>query len=202
MNTELNEADLDPSPIRQFEQWLSDATTAGIAAPEAMTVATATREGIPSARMVLLKSVDERGFVFFTNHDSQKGRELAENPRAALVFHWPTLTRQVRIAGRVLEVSAQASDAYFHSRPRGSQVGALASWQSTVIQDRGFLEARVRQIEETYADAEIPRPAYWGGFRVIPQSIEFWQGRLSRLHDRLRYYRQPDDTWLVERLSP
>lgn len=200
--TELDEHDLDPDPIRQFEKWFADAVAAGIAAPEAMTVATATREGVPSARMVLLKSVDERGFVFFTNYDSQKGRELAENPRVTLVFYWSELTRQVRVAGRVSDVSADDSDRYFHSRPRGSQVGAVASWQSTVIPDRAFLEARVKQVEETYAGAEIPRPAYWGGFRVVPQSIEFWQGRPGRLHDRLRYYRQPDATWLVERLSP
>jgi pyridoxamine 5'-phosphate oxidase len=200
--TELHESDLDPNPIHQFQDWFAEAVAAGIGAPEAMTVATATREGVPSARMVLLKSVDERGFVFFTNYDSQKGRELAENPRTALVFHWPQLTRQVRVAGTVSDVSAEESEAYFHSRPRGSQIGAVASWQSTVIADRAFLEARVKHVEETYAGVEIPRPAYWGGFRVFPQSIEFWQGRPSRLHDRLRYYRQPDDTWLVERLSP
>jgi pyridoxamine 5'-phosphate oxidase len=202
MNAELSEADLDSDPIRQFEKWFAEAGAAEIDAPEAMTVATATREGVPSARMVLLKGVDQRGFVFFTNVDSQKGRELAENPRAALVFHWHLLTRQVRVAGRVTEVTPAEADAYFHSRPRGSQASAAASRQSSVIADRAFLEARVREVEATYAGIEIARPPYWSGFRVVPQSIEFWQGRPSRLHDRLRYYRQPDDTWRVERLSP
>jgi pyridoxamine 5'-phosphate oxidase len=202
VKTELYEADLDADPIRQFEKWYADAVAAEVVEPDAMTVATATREGVPSARMVLLKGVDERGFTFFTNFDSQKGRELAENPRAALVFHWPQLHRQVRIVGSVALVSAEESDRYFQSRPRGSQIGAASSWQSTVISDRSFLEERVKQLETSYEGAEIPRPVYWGGFRVVPESIEFWQGRPSRLHDRLRYFRQPDGFWLVERLSP
>ena len=203
MNTELNEADLDADPIRQFARWLADAVAANIPAPEAMTVATATREGVPSARMVLLKGVDEGGFVFFTNYDSQKGRELAENPRAALVFYWPTLARQVRVTGSVSLVADEESDRYFHSRARDSQISAVASWQSSVISDRTFLEERVREIESSYsAGGEIPRPSYWGGFRLVPESIEFWQNRPSRLHDRLRYFRQPDASWIVERLSP
>ncbi|HLZ09632.1 MAG TPA: pyridoxamine 5'-phosphate oxidase [Chloroflexota bacterium] len=200
--TELSEVDLDSDPIRQFSKWLADAVAAGIAAPEAMTVATATREGLPSARMVLLKGVDQRGFVFFTNFDSQKGRELAENPRAALVFYWPALARQVRVVGTVAVVPDDESDRYFHSRPRDSQISAVASWQSSVISDRAFLEKRYRQVEASYSGVEIPRPSYWGGFRVAPESIEFWQSRLSRLHDRLRYFRQSDDSWIVERLSP
>jgi pyridoxamine 5'-phosphate oxidase len=202
LSTELSEVNVDPDPIRQFSHWLADAVAANIPAPEAMTVATASREGSPSARLVLLKGVDERGFVFFTSYDSQKGRELAENPRAALVFYWPELARQVRVAGSVTPVSDDESDRYFHSRPRDSQISAAASWQSTVISDRAFLEERVRQIESTYSGVEIPRPNYWGGFRVVPESIEFWQSRPSRLHDRLRYFRQPDDSWIVERLSP
>ena len=200
--SELCKRDLDLNPFRQFDRWFADAVAANIAAPEAMTVATATRDGIPSARLVLLKGVDDAGFVFYTNYDSQKGRELAENPRAALVFYWPELARQVRVAGAVTLVSDEESDRYFHSRPRGSQMSAVASYQSTVILDRSFLEARVERIDQTYANSEIPRPDYWGGFRVVPESIEFWQGRPNRLHDRLRYFRQPDGTWRVERLSP
>jgi pyridoxamine 5'-phosphate oxidase len=169
--------------------------------PNAMTVATATREGVPSARIVLLKQWDERGFVFYTNYEGQKGRELAENPVAALVFYWPELERQVRIVGAVERTSVEESNAYFQSRPLGSRLGALVSHQSTVIPDRTHLEARLLQLEAEYQDNPPPLPEYWGGYRVAPHAFEFWQGRPNRLHDRLRY-RLDGGVWLVERLSP
>lgn len=197
----LNEADLADDPFTQFNRWLSDALARDVHEPNAMTVATATRDGVPSARVVLLRGFDERGFVFFTNYESQKGRELAENPRAALVFHWPALGRQVRITGEVSRVSREESEAYFHTRPRGSQLSAWASEQSAVIPDRATLEERLREIEQRFPE-EVPLPPFWGGYRVSPTAIEFWQGRRSRLHDRLRYTRQPDGTWRIERLSP
>jgi pyridoxamine 5'-phosphate oxidase len=198
----LNEGDVDADPIVQFTRWFEQALAGAIAEPNAMTVATATRDGIPSARMVLLKGFDARGFVFYTNYESQKGRELAENPVAALVFHWVELHRQVRVAGAVERVSAEESDAYFQSRPRGSRLGAWVSHQSTVLTGREEIEARLAALTAQYGEGEIPLPPYWGGYRVIPASVEFWQGRPSRLHDRLRYRRQPDGSWRIERLSP
>ena len=167
--------------------------------PEAMALATATADGRPSVRMVLLKGVDERGFSFYTGYESRKGRELAENPRAALLFHWPG--RQVRIEGPVERVTADESDAYFASRPRGSRLSAIASRQSEVVSSREELEGRVAELEEQFAGAEPPRPDRWGGFRLVPETFELWQHRDDRLHDRLRY-RRDGDAWLVERLSP
>jgi pyridoxamine 5'-phosphate oxidase len=198
----LNEGDVDADPIVQFTRWFEQALAGEIAEPNAMTVATATRDGIPSARMVLLKGFDARGFVFYTNYESQKGQELAENPVAALVFHWVELHRQVRVAGAVERVSAEESDTYFQSRPRGSRLGAWVSHQSTVLTGREEIETRLAALTAQYGEGAIPLPPYWGGYRVIPASVEFWQGRPSRLHDRLRYRRQPDGSWCIERLSP
>lgn len=198
----LHEADVDADPFRQFHVWFDDATNAGLLEPNAMTLATASRDGRPSARMVLLKGFDERGFVFYTNYESRKGHELGETPYAALVFFWVELERQIRVEGRVERVSSEESDTYFHSRPEGSQIGALASHQSQVIASREVLERRTAELSAQYAGREIPRPESWGGFRVIPDTIEFWQGRPSRLHDRLRYCRNDDGSWTIERLSP
>jgi pyridoxamine 5'-phosphate oxidase len=197
----LRESDVDPDPLAQFRAWFEEARTAGLPQPEAMTLATATVDGEPSARMVLLRGFDERGFVFFTNFDSRKGRELTTNPRAALVFYWAAQDRQVRVEGGVEAVSAEESDAYFASRPRGSRLGAWASPQSQVIPGRKFLEAHMRQLEIRYAKGEIPRPPHWGGWRVVPAVIEFWQGQPNRLHDRLCYRRRPEG-WSLERLAP
>lgn len=192
----------DPDPIRQFESWYREAHATPMREPTAMTLATASPDGRPSARIVLLKAADERGFVFFTNYQSRKGGELEHNPWAALVFHWPDLVRQVRVEGRVAKVSAEESDAYFKTRPRGSQLGAWASEQSRAIKSRADLERRVQAIAATYEDREIPRPPHWGGLRLVPVAIEFWQGRLDRLHDRLLYSRADDGGWTRERLSP
>lgn len=197
----LLEADLDSSPFKQFAKWFQQALDAGLPEPNAMTLATAARSGKPSARIVLLKGFDEQGFVFYTNYESRKGRELAENPQAALVFHWVELERQVCITGSVSRVSPEESESYFRSRPEGSQLGAWASRQSEVISDRQVLEKRLSQLAVDYADRPVPRPPYWGGFRLAPDAIEFWQGRPNRLHDRLRYRLQTNQ-WLIERLSP
>ena len=198
----LSEREIDADPIRQFQTWLDTAIAAEHPEPTAMAVTTATPDGAPSARMTLLKGLDERGFVFYTNYESRKGRELADNPRAALLFFWVLLERQVRIEGRVERTTPEESDAYFHSRPLGSQLGAAASPQSQPVPDRATLDHRYAALEAEYAGVEVPRPPYWGGFRVIPEAIEFWQGRQNRLHDRLRYTRQPSGGWRIERLAP
>lgn len=198
---QLLETDVDPNPFHQFQRWFDDAVSANILEPNAMTIATATTDGIPSARIVLLKGVDERGFVFYTNYESRKGQELTANPHASLVFWWGALERQVRIEGRVERVSDEETLAYFQSRPPGSQLGAWASDQSRVVANRDVLEQRLATLTQQYQNQEIPRPPHWGGLRVIPQAIEFWQGRPNRLHDRLLYCRQAD-TWAIERLSP
>ncbi|NJN83357.1 MAG: pyridoxamine 5'-phosphate oxidase [Caldilineaceae bacterium] len=199
---QLNEADAPASPLPLFQSWLTAAVDAGVYEPNAMCLATADPMGRPSARTLLLKGCDADGFVFYTNYESRKGRELAENPWAAMTFWWGELQRQVRIEGRVERVDAAESDAYFASRPRGSQLGAHVSAQSSVIPNRAALEARLSELESTYAATDPPRPPYWGGYRLRPESIEFWQGGPHRLHDRLRFTRQPDGGWIIERLAP
>ena len=198
----LDEQDLDANPFKQFEKWFQDAIDAKLDLPDAMTLATATKDGIPSARIVLLRGLDERGFVFYTDYESQKGKELAENPNAALVFYWRELDRQVRITGQVSKVSRENSNNYFRSRPIDSRLAALASRQSEVIPDRKILEERFEQLAAQYQDTVIPLPSDWGGYRLSPNMIEFWSGRPSRLHDRLRYTRQSNDDWRIERISP
>lgn len=198
----LSELEVDLNPFIQFKKWFDQALAAQLPEPNAMTIATATPDGKPSARMVLLKDFDERGFVLFTNYNSHKGQELAENPQAALVFWWAELERQVRISGYVEKVSETESDHYFHSRPANSRLGAWVSNQSEVIESREVLERRLQEFKSKYENQEIPRPPHWGGLRVIPTEIEFWQGRPSRLHDRLLYSRLDNRTWNIERLSP
>jgi len=198
----LVRADVDPDPLRQFENWFAQAVESEVPDPTAMVLATATRDGLPAARFVLLKGVDAGGFVFFTNRESRKARELEENPRASLAFYWAELERQIRVEGRVERVSDEEADAYFRSRPRGSQIAAWVSRQSEVIGERAELENRARTLEERFGDTDVPRPPQWGGYRVIPDVIEFWQGRLNRLHDRLRYTLQSQGGWKIERLAP
>jgi len=198
----LRRADLDPNPIVQFQKWFEQALTSQLLEPSAMTLATADKAGQPSARIVLLKAVDERGFVFFTNYESRKGRELAENPRASLAIYWAELERQVCIAGGVTKVSRAESEKYFAMRPRGSQFGAHVSKQSSVVPDRAFLETRLREVEKHFADRPVEAPPYWGGYVLNPATIEFWQGRPNRLHDRFQYSKQADGSWRIERLSP
>lgn len=198
----LSEADADPDPFRQFQTWFEQAMAAQLLEPNGMTLATVTPDGKPRARIVLLKNFDERGFVFYTNYESHKGQELAQNSWAALVFWWTELERQVRIEGRVEKVSDVESNTYFRSRPLGSQLGAWTSQQSQVISNREVLDSRLQELQDKYQGQDIPRPPHWGGYRVIPTVIEFWQGRPSRLHDRLRYWRPEDGSWRIERLSP
>ncbi len=198
----LLEADIDSDPIEQFKTWFGQARDADLIEPNAMTIATATPEGKPTARIVLLKGVSDRGFVFYTNYESQKGQQLIANPYAALVFLWDKLERQVRIEGEVEKLSTSESAEYFHSRPKGSQLGAIASDQSRVIPNREILEQRLTELQEKYAEKTVPLPEHWGGFRVVPNRIEFWQGRPSRLHDRLVYDLQDDGSWQINRLSP
>jgi len=198
----LTRKNVDPNPFKQFEQWFQAATEAEPVLPEAVSLATATREGRLSSRMVLLKDFDETGFVFYTNYESRKGLELAENPNAALVFYWRQLERQICITGTVSKVSREESEAYFRTRPRGSQIGALTSSQSQVVASREVLENRFQQLMAEYEGREIPLPSYWGGYRLSPATIEFWQGRSDRLHDRFLYQRQSGGPWQLERLSP
>jgi pyridoxamine 5'-phosphate oxidase len=223
--TGMRRRDLDADPIAQFRKWFDQASgtrasgrvrkffirlykrfllASGAESLDltAMTLATVDQQGRPSARVVLLKGVDPRGFIFFTNYESRKGRELAGNPQAALVFYWPDQERQVCIAGEASQLQPAESDAYFRSRPRGSRLAAWASEQSTTVKDRAALEEKWKHLEVQYAGQEIPRPPFWGGYLMSPARIEFWQGRPNRLHDRFRYTRQPDKTWLIERLSP
>jgi pyridoxamine 5'-phosphate oxidase len=196
----LHESELDPDPLRQFEAWYR-AAAAAVRVPEAMALATATAAGAPSLRMVLLKGFDERGFTFFTGYESRKGRELAENPRAALLLYWDSVGRQVRVEGPVEQTTREESEQYFSSRPRGARIAALASAQSTVLAGRAELEARVAELDAELAGREPPLPPAWGGFRLAPETYEFWQHRENRLHDRFRY-RRGRDGWIIERLAP
>lgn len=198
----LDEKLIDRDPIRQFHLWFNEAIEAGIKLPEAMTLATATPDGKPSARMVLLKQVDHDGFVFFTNYRSAKAKQLDANPYAALVFYWSVLDRQVRVEGTVAKTSEQESREYFQTRPRESQIGAWVSAQSEVIGSRDVLEQRAKELEVYYCDREIDCPEHWGGYRLKPNQIEFWKSRIGRLHDRLVYLLEPDGTWSINRLAP
>lgn len=197
----LDRVSLQDDPFRQFEQWFLEAENSGIEDVNAMVLATADKAGFPAARTVLLKSFDDRGFVFYTNYTSRKARDMEENPRATLLVPWLALNRQITIEGSVEKVSPEESQAYFSSRPRGSQLGAWVSRQSTALDSRETLELRLRKLEERYADQDVPLPDFWGGYRVRPQRLEFWQGRPSRLHDRFEYRRQ-DGGWLIQRLQP
>jgi pyridoxamine 5'-phosphate oxidase len=199
----LTKTNVDASPIRQFRNWFDEARASGVSEQDAisMTLATATKKGNPDARIVLLKSFDDGGFVFYTNYQSRKANELSENPRACLLFYWAKVWRQVRIQGAVEKVSTEESEAYFQSRPLGSKLGAWASNQSSVIAGRESLAARFAEFQQRFGE-DVPRPPHWGGYRLKPAAIEFWQGQENRLHDRLRYRLQDDGTWLIERLGP
>jgi pyridoxamine 5'-phosphate oxidase len=198
----LSEKDAARDPFRQFEKWFQEAEAAKIHEPNAGVLSTAAKDGRPSSRIVLLKGIDGRGFVFYTNYDSRKGRELEANARVSYLFPWVALERQVIVEGAVVKVAREESEAYFHSRPRASQLAAWASAQSTIISGRGALEDSMKATEKKYQGAEAPVPPHWGGFRIAPETVEFWQGRRSRLHDRLRYRRQASGEWTIERLAP
>ena len=198
----LSESSVDPDPIRQFQLWFDQATGAGIAEPHAVTVATVSPEGRPSARIVLMRGFDDRGFTFFTNYQSRKGREIAANPFASMVFFWQALERQVRVEGQIVLTSEAESNEYFQGRPTGSKLGAWISNQSEVVASREALEAEMATIQERFPGDQIPRPPHWGGYRLVPDAIEFWQGRRSRLHDRLIYRKSLEGVWRIERLSP
>ena len=198
----LSEKDLTRDPFRQFDRWYQEAGAARLPEPNAMVLATVARDGRPSLQTVLLKDVDGRGFVFYTNYESRKGRELGVNPRATLLFPWFELERQVIIEGSVTRVPREEAEAYFHSRPRAHQFAAWASAQSTPIATRAVLEQAMKAVETRYADGAVPLPPFWGGYRLSPDAVEFWQGRRNRLHDRLRYRRDQGGEWILERLSP
>jgi len=198
----LLEKDLAKDPFRQFEKWFQEAEGAKIAEPNAMVLSTAGRDGRPSARTVLLKGLDGRGFVFYSNYESRKGRELDANPNATLLFPWIAMERQVIVEGTVTRIAREESEAYFHSRPQASQLAAWASSQSSVVSGRKVIEEAMKEMEKKYAGQVVPLPAHWGGWRLAPETVEFWQGRRSRLHDRLRYRRGKDGGWSVERLAP
>ncbi len=198
----LRRSDLNPDPIKQFANWFTTAIETGIRDVNAMSLATAGQDAKPSVRIVLLKRFDEDGFVFFTNYESEKGKQLEANPYAALGFYWIELDRQIRISGKVDKTSRKESQTYFHSRPVGSQLSAWASRQSAVLDGRRVLDARMEEMNERFADKRVPLPPHWGGYRLKPDNMEFWQGRSNRLHDRFRYTRQSDGSWLIERLAP
>ena len=198
----LRRSDLSPDPIKQFANWFTTAIETGIRDVNAMSLATAARDAKPSVRIVLLKTFDEDGFVFFTNYESEKGKQLEANPYAALGFYWIELDRQIRISGQVKKTSREESQTYFHSRPVGSQLSAWASRQSAVLDGRRVLDARMEEMNERFADKPVPLPPHWGGYRLKPDNMEFWQGRPNRLHDRFRYTRKSDGSWLIERLAP
>jgi pyridoxamine 5'-phosphate oxidase len=202
INEGIDEKTVDRNPVAQFRRWFDDALAAGLKLPEAMTLATATRDGYPSARLVLLKGVDDEGFVFYTNYSSAKARDLDSNPKAALVFYWSKLDRQVRIEGLVERTSREESQAYFKTRPRESQIGAWASPQSEVISTREVLEQRAAEMEERFQDREVECPEHWGGYRLIPSRIEFWKNRVGRLHDRILFERESSGEWSIKRLAP
>src|SRR5438309_3912754 len=197
----LLETDVDPNPVKQFEKWWQQAVDGQITEPNAMTLATSSADGMPSARIVLLKGFDERGFIFYTNYESFKAMQLEENPKASLVFFWKELERQVRITGLVKRTGEQESDQYFHSRPTGSQIGAIASPQSQIIESRDWLDAHYLELSQQLKEKQIDRPAHWGGYIVQPIIMEFWQGRPSRLHDRIQYTLDASGSWKIERLA-
>jgi pyridoxamine 5'-phosphate oxidase len=198
----LSRSELDPDPVRQFEQWYQAAIATGISEPNAMSLCTVDEQGQPFVRTVLMKLYDHRGFVFFTNFESRKAQQIAINPRVAVLFPWVALARQVHITGHAERISSAESFAYFTTRPRGSQIGAWSSPQSRVITSRSLLESKVAEIKQRFANGEIPLPDFWGGYRIVPQAIEVWQGRESRLHDRFIYTRQASGVWRIERLAP
>jgi pyridoxamine 5'-phosphate oxidase len=197
----LSERDLSKDPFRQFEKWFQEAEGAKMPEPNAMVLSTCNREGLPSSRTVLLKGLDGRGFVFFTNYDSRKGRDISENARASLLFPWIAMERQVAVEGSLTKITREESDAYFHSRPRPNQLAAWASATSSIISGRNVLDEAMKSLDKKYAGQEVPLPPNWGGYRLVPETVEFWQGRRSRMHDRLRF-RRGKDAWIIERLAP